>query len=119
MEGIRTRWSDPLVMRYPKYVTWFDFPFSIWVGPETTAAEKNAALQFQQFLLSPEIQKLAVQQGLRPANSEVSLTEGESLFTQWQGQGVEAVVPRTTRMASPSREVLLALLRWFDLNIGQ
>ncbi len=119
MEGIRTRWSDPLVMRYPKYVTWFDFPFSIWVGPETTAAEKNAALQFQQFLLSPEIQKLAVQQGLRPANSEVSVTEGESLFTQWQGQGVEAVVPRTTRMASPSREVLLALLRWFDLNIGQ
>ena len=32
MEGIQTRWADPLVIRYPKYVTWFDFPFTIWVG---------------------------------------------------------------------------------------
>ena len=119
MEGIRTRWSDPLVIRYPEYVTWFDFPYTVWVGPETTAAEKNAALQFQQFLLTPDIQRLAVQAGLRPVINEVNVTEGQNLFTQWQGQGVEAVVPRTTRMASPSREVLLALLRWFDLNVGK
>ncbi len=119
MEGIRTRWADPLVIRYPKYVTWFDFPYSIWVGPETTAAEKNAALQFQQYLLGDEQQKLAVEQGLRPANSAVSVTEGDTLFSKWQSQGVEAVVPRTTRMASPSRDVLLALLRWFDLNVGK
>ncbi len=119
MEGIRTRWSDPLVIRYPKYVTWFDFPYTVWVGPETTAVEKNAALQFQQFLLTPDIQRLAVQAGLRPVINDVNVTEGENLFTQWQGQGVEAVVPRTTRMASPSRDVLLALLRWFDLNVGK
>ncbi len=118
MEGIRTRWSDPLVIRYPKYVTWFDFPYTIWVGPETTAAEKNAALQFQQFLLTADIQRLAVQGGLRPVNNEVSITAGDTLFTQWQSQGVEAIVPRTTRMNSPSRDVLLALLRWFDLNVG-
>lgn len=119
MEGIRTRWSDPLVIRYPKYVTWFDFPYTIWVGPETTAAEKNAALQFQQFLLTTDIQRLAVQSGLRPVNSGVDITQGSNLFTQWQAQGVETVVPRTTRMASPSRDVLLALLRWFDLNVGR
>jgi len=119
MVGIKTRWGEPLAIRYPKYVTWFDFPFSIWMGPETTAPEKNAALQFEQFLLSPEIQKLAVNQGLRPVTSGVSVTEGTTLFTQWKDQGVEAVVPRTTRMASPNRDVLLALLRWFDLNIGK
>jgi ABC-type Fe3+ transport system substrate-binding protein len=119
MAGIQKRWSDPLVIRYPKYVTWFDFPFSIWVGPETTAADKNAALQFQQFLLSPEMQQLAVKQGLRPVNNQVSITEGDNLFTQWKGQGIEAVVPRTTRMATPSRDVLQALLRWFDLNVGK
>jgi Ca-activated chloride channel family protein len=119
MEGIRTRWSDPLVIRYPKYVTWFDFPYTTWVGPETTAAEKNAALQFQQFLLTPEMQQLAVQGGLRPVATEVGVTEGDTLFSKWQGQGVEAIVPRTTRMASPSRDVLLALLRWFDLNVGK
>ncbi len=119
MAGIQTRWSDPLVIRYPKYVTWFDFPFTTWVGPETTAAEKNAALQFQKFLLTPEVQKLAVKQGLRPVINEVSVTDGDTLFTTWQKQGVEAVVPRTTRMASPSRDVLLALLRWFELNVGK
>jgi hypothetical protein len=119
MVGIKTRWGEPLAIRYPKYVTWFDFPFSIWMGPETTAPEKNAALQFEQFLLTPEIQKLAVNQGLRPVTSGVSVTEGDTLFTQWKDQGVEAVVPRTTRMASPNRDVLLALLRWFDLNIGK
>ncbi len=119
MEGIRTRWADPLVIRYPKYVTWFDFPYTTWVGPETTAAEKNAALQFQKFLLTPDVQKLAVKAGLRPVVNEVSITEGDTLFTKWQKQGVEAVVPRTTRMASPSRDVLLALLRWFDLNVGK
>jgi hypothetical protein len=119
IEGIQKRWSDPLVMRYPKYVTWFDFPFSTWVGPETTAAEKNAAVQFQQYLLTPEMQQLAIAQGLRPANSDVSVTEGDTLFTQWQSQGAAPVVPRTTRMASPSRDVLLALLRWFDLNVGK
>jgi hypothetical protein len=119
MEGIKTRWSDPLAIRYPKYVTWFDFPYSIWMGPETTAAEKNAALQFQQFLLKPEIQQLAVQQGLRPVNTDVDVTQGDNVFTRYAAQGVEAVVPRTTRMTSPNRDVLQALLRWFDLNVGK
>ena len=75
------------MIRYPKYVTWFDFPFSIWMGPETTAAEKNAALQFEQFLLTPEMQKLAVAQGLRPVTNDVSVTDGDTLFTRWQGPG--------------------------------
>jgi hypothetical protein len=65
------------------------------------------------------MQQLAVKQGLRPVNNQVSITEGDNLFTQWKGQGIEAVVPRTTRMATPSRDVLQALLRWFDLNVGK
>jgi Ca-activated chloride channel family protein len=119
MAGIQTRWQDPLVIVYPKYVTWFDFPFTIWMGEETTALEKNAALEFERYLLQPEIQKRAIEMGLRPANTEVSITEPDSLFVQWQGQGAMTVVPRTTMMRSPDREVLLALLRWFDLNVAQ
>jgi hypothetical protein len=119
MEGIQKRWNDPLKIYYPDYVTWFDFPFSTWMGPETTAAEKNAALQFEEFLLTPEMQKLAVSSGLRPVTNNVDVTQGDTLFTRWKGQGVESVVPRTPRMASPNRDVLLALLRWFDLNMGQ
>jgi hypothetical protein len=119
MEGIQNRWADPLVIRYPLYLTWFDFPFTVWMGPETTAQEKNAALQFEEFLLSPDQQRQALERGLRPANLEVSLESEDSLFVQWQDQGAMTQLPRYTRMRSPDRDVLLALLRWFDLNIAR
>ena len=118
MQGIQTRWADPLRIVYPEYVTWFDFPFTVWMGPETTALEKNAALEFQKYLLSESVQKEALAYGLRPANPNVPVTGEGSLFDQWAGQGVVGVVPRTTAMRSPDREVLQALLRWFDLNVA-
>ena len=119
MAGIKTRWQDALLIVYPEYVTWFDFPYTIWMGDETTAQEKNAALEFEKYLLLPDVQRRAVELGLRPANPEVSVTEAGSLFVQWQDQGAMTVVPRTTMMRFPDREVLLALLRWFDLNVSQ
>jgi hypothetical protein len=120
MQGILTRWEDPLKIVYPSYVTWFDFPFTVWVGPETSALKKNAALEFQRFLLSDEQQQAALAYGLRPANPNIPVNAAEdSLFVQWQDQGVQAVVPRTTAMRNPDRDVLLALLRWFELNVAQ
>ena len=119
MAGIQTRWQDPLVIVYPKYVTWFDFPYTVWMGEETTALEKNAALAFESYLLQPDVQKRAGEMGLRPANTEVPITDSNSLFVKWKDQGAMTVVPRTTRMRSPDREVLLALLRWFDLNVAE
>ena len=118
MQGIQTRWADPLRIVYPEYVTWFDFPFTVWMGPETTALEKNAALEFEKYLLSEEIQKQALAYGLRPANPDVPVTGEGSLFDQWSAQGVLGVVPRSTAMRSPDRDVLQALLRWFDLNVA-
>jgi ABC-type Fe3+ transport system substrate-binding protein len=118
MHGIQTRWADPLRIVYPEYVTWFDFPFTVWIGPETTALEKNAALEFERYLLSAENQEKALAYGLRPANPEVPVTGQGSLFDQWASQGVLGVVPRTTAMRPPDRDVLQALLRWFDLNVA-
>jgi hypothetical protein len=118
--GIQTRWNDPLAVRYPKYVTWFDFPFSVWMGPETTAQDKNAALEFEKYLLTKDVQTKAVAYGLRPVHPDVSvMADGNSPFAKWQKQGVVAVVPRTSAMRSPSRDVLQSLLRWFDLNIAK
>lgn len=119
MEGIKIRWNDPLVVRYPKYVTWFDFPFTVWIGPETTADEKNAALEFEKYLLSTDVQTKAVSYGLRPALGTVSVMGPDSPFTQWASQGVVDVVSRTSAMRSPDRAVLQALLRWFDLNVAK
>jgi len=118
MQGIQTRWKDPLVIVYPEYLTWFDFPFTVWMGSETSAEEKNAALEFEKYLLSPEVQKKAVDLGPPPPHPAVPVDFEGSLFVRWQKQGVLAVVPRTQAMRSPDRDVLLALLRWFDLNIA-
>jgi hypothetical protein len=114
MAGIQTRSPESLLIRYPSYVTWFDFPFTVWMGPETTALEKNAALQFEEFLLSKEVQTQALEHGLRPVHDEVSVDVPDSLFTRWKDQGAATFVERTTAMRSPDRDVLLALLAWFD-----
>jgi hypothetical protein len=120
MEGILTRWEDPIDLYYPRYVTWFDFPFSVWVGPETSALQKNAALDFQRYLLSDEQQQAGLSYGLRPANPRVPLDAvPDSLFVTWRDRGVEAVVPRSDAMRNPDRDVLLALLRWFELNVAE
>ena len=118
MEGIQTRWADPLRIVYPKYVTWFDFPFTVWIGPETTADQKNAALVFQRFLLSDPIQQRALAYGLRPVSPSVPVDGADSLFVRWQSQGAQVIVPRTTAMRSPDREVLQDLLRFFDLRVA-
>jgi hypothetical protein len=118
MQGLQTRWAEPMRIVYPEYVTWFDFPFTVWMGPETTALEKNAALEFETYLLSEDVQKKALAYGLRPANPAVPVSGEGSLFDQWAEQGVLGVVPRTTAMRSPDRDVLQALLRWFDLNVA-
>jgi hypothetical protein len=119
MAGIQTRWQDPLVIVYPEYLSWFDFPLTVWMGPETSALEKNAALEFERYLLSPDVQKKAVLRGLRPANPEVAITGPDSPFVKWKDQGVLTVVPRSSAIRFPDRDVLLALLRWFDLNVAQ
>jgi hypothetical protein len=114
MAGIETRSPEMLLIRYPRYVTWFDFPFTVWVGPETTALEKNAAIEFEKYLLSKEVQTQALTHGLRPVHSDVSVDGSDSLFTRWSAQGAMTFVERTTAMRSPDRDVLLSLLSWFD-----
>jgi hypothetical protein len=118
MEGIQTRWADPLRIVYPKYVTWFDFPFTVWIGPETTADQKNAALVFEEFLLSDPIQQRALAFGLRPVSPNVPVDGENSLFVRWQSQGAQVIVPRTTAMRPPDREALQDLLRFFDLRVA-
>ena len=118
MEGIQTRWADPLRIVYPRYVTWFDFPFTVWIGPETTADEKNSALVFADYLLSDPMQEQALAFGLRPVSPNIPVDSADSLFTRWQSQGAQVVVPRTTAMRPPDRQVLQDLLRFFDLRVA-
>jgi hypothetical protein len=120
MQGMQNRWADSMKIIYPDYLTWHDFPYSVWVGPETSALQKNAAIDFEQYLLAEPQQQRALAYGLRPANPNVKVDAiPESLFTKWSSQGVLAVVPRATSMKSPDRDVLTTLLRWYELNVAK
>jgi hypothetical protein len=118
MQGMLNRWQDNMVITYPNFLTWHDFPFAVWVGPETTALQKNAAIDFEQYLLQTPAQTRALVYGLRPANPNVTVDASpDSLFVKWKDQGVLTVIDRTTSMKSPDRDVLTNLLRWYELNV--
>jgi hypothetical protein len=118
MQGMLNRWQDNMVITYPNYLTWHDFPYAVWVGPETTALQKNAAIDFENYLLATPAQTRALVYGLRPANPTVTVdATPDSLFVKWKDQGVQAVIDRTTSMKSPDRDVLTNLLRWYELNV--
>lgn len=117
MEGIQNRWQEPVLLYYPKLTTWFDFPFAIWAGPETSAAQKEAALAFQSFLLSEGQQRSALEFGLRPADSSLQLSAAEgSLFERWRRLGVEDDVSSVNVMQPLNRELLSAPLRRQEMN---
>jgi hypothetical protein len=118
MQGMLNRWQDNMVITYPNFLTWHDFPYAVWVGPETTALQKNAAIDFENYLLATPAQTRALVYGLRPANPTVTVdATPDSLFVKWKDQGVQAVIDRTTSMKSPDRDVLTNLLRWYELNV--
>ena len=119
-QGIKERWKDPLLIRYPQTSTWFDFPFAIWGGPETSDFQKRAALSFQRFLLSEPQQRKATVFGLRPASGAIPLTAADdSLFVGSQRLGVRFELPSADAAHSPKPEVLLALLNWYDSIAAQ
>ena len=74
-------------------------PFAIWVGPETSALQKNAALEFQRFLLSEPQQRKALSFGLRPADPSLAVDDtDDSLFVRWQSLGVRNEIQGTDVM---------------------
>ncbi len=120
MQGMQNRWDDNMNIYYPQFLTWHDFPFAVWVGPETTALQKNAAIDFEQYLLNDPQQQRALAYGLRPANPNVKVdATADSLFVKWANQGVEPIVKSSTSMKNPDRDVLTNLLRWYELNVVQ
>lgn len=111
MENLKKRWQQPLMIVYPDPIAWFDFPYSIYMGKETTAQEKQAALDFKNYLLSATQQTTALDYGLRPATAEVASDGG--LIAQWKDLGVMENIPSASRMRSASRKGLDALIQWY------
>ena len=118
-KGIQKSW-EPIKIYYPEFISWFDYPFSIWTGIETTALQKNAALDFQKYLLAEPAQKDALTYGFRPTNSNVSVMDASvqgNLFVAWKDIGVEEKINRANVMRNPDWATLDAVNQWFKKNV--
>ncbi|TAK31639.1 MAG: hypothetical protein EPO21_17045 [Chloroflexota bacterium] len=117
-EAIEKRWGDGLMVVYPDPVAWYDFPFAIYMGKEkeSSAAEKDAAVLFKQFLLSDAQQVGTLSFGLRPASPDVSTDNPSSLIKRYAAFGFKERVPSSSKMRQASRSGLVALGAWFVNN---
>ena len=101
------RWGKIKVI-YPTRTVWNENPYYILNVPWSDQDHQNAARLFQDFLLSPEAQKVARDQYLfRPANVDVPIVGGGSAFDRLQDI-VKIDVPSIKR---PKGEVLEQLIQ--------
>jgi hypothetical protein len=100
---------DGVTFSYPAYQFILDFPVSVWEDAGTTAIDRAAVQSFANFLLSAEGQALAVQNGLRPANSEPDASA--TLFVDAQAHGIQ-LAPDLTQIVLPDdRNTTDAIIR--------
>jgi len=92
---------------YPKFNFWNDHPFFVLDVPWSSSAQRKAANEFQEFLLSDAAQKKVMEFGLRPASTRVSLRGDGTLWTRFQKLGVSIDV--RSAVADPNVSIVRAL----------
>lgn len=115
IKNAQGRFGTDLKVFYPKLNIWSDYPFSILVGDQSSADQKDAALLFERYLYSAPVQNMALYTGFRPANPDVPLvtTDPNNPFNKYAGAGLQINIPRTVLADPPSGDVLASLRRIF------
>jgi Ca-activated chloride channel family protein len=86
----KARWGQSLVAIYPEEgVLMSDHAFCILNAPWVSEDQRKAAEEFYNFLMLPETQQMAMEQGFRPVNPEVNLDP--EIFSR--ENGVSEVIP--------------------------
>ena len=94
---------------YPAYQFVLDFPMLRWDDAATTDTQRAAVQSFADFLLSSRGQELAIEHGLRPANSEPDSTA--MLFVNAQPYGIQ-LTPDLSQIVQPdNRNTTDAVIR--------
>ncbi|MCK5140922.1 MAG: extracellular solute-binding protein, partial [Candidatus Heimdallarchaeota archaeon] len=94
------KWGDDLVAVYPEEGTlWSDHPIAILNASWITPDEAFAASEFETFLLSKEVQKIAIPFGFRPGNETIKddpdvIAEMVKIFKPENGVQLNISVPR-------------------------
>lgn len=86
------RQGQGLAIIYPQFDVQSDHPLCIIDHPAITTAQRAAAKKFQDFLLSADIQRLALHYGFRPSDPAIALFGANTAFDDAQlvGAGLGA-----------------------------
>jgi Ca-activated chloride channel family protein len=99
-----TKPPEKLVALYPKEGTfWHEHPFGIVNASWTTPEQRAAARVFADYVLTPDVQKLIMENGFRPANPDVPLD-----YPFVEENGVTPAGPPTV-LDVPAPEVIAAI----------
>ena len=115
IENAQFRFGTDLKVFYPGLNIWSDYPYSILVGEESSAEQKDAGLLFMRYLYSPRVQEGALRAGFRPANPDVPLitNDQENPFNKYKSAGLLVNIPRTILADIPPGNVLTRLMDVF------
>jgi hypothetical protein len=110
VQDAENRWGQPIRVYYPPATIFSDHPFAILDSPLTTADQRAAAEQFQEYLLTTEIQALALQYGFRPANPNVSVVTNDpnNPFNRYRDYGISVDIAQ--QVQTPPGDVIVTLL---------
>jgi ABC-type sulfate transport system substrate-binding protein len=115
LEAAQRQHGQPLRVYYPPATSLSDHPYAILDAPLTTAAEREAATRFRDFLLARPAQELALQRGFRPASPEVSIGGPNNPFERYASFGVRAEIDQ--QVETPPAAVMAALIDLWELRI--
>jgi Ca-activated chloride channel homolog len=113
IQHAQNRWGK-LDIFYPSIVLWLDYPYAIYVSDQSTALQKDAALLFENYLMSEPQQKAALKLGFRPGNPDVAVTGADSPFVQLEDSGIRAQPGRGATAKLPDRSVWITLQQFFN-----
>jgi hypothetical protein len=100
---------------YPTLNIYSDHPYGI-LQAGSSAEQKDAALLFEQYLLSADIQNQGLTYGFRPANPDVAVVNNDpnNPFNKYKDSGLQARIARTSVATVPNGDIIQQLLTVFD-----
>jgi len=107
-----------LKIYYPPSTILSDHPFCILKADWVSKEQSQAAKLFLDFLLSPEIQTLALEKyGFRPADPSIALDSATSPLQLYSKNGVQIKIPPEVEI--PDGNTLNTLLDFWSRNVQQ
>jgi ABC-type Fe3+ transport system substrate-binding protein len=119
LDAAKQRQNESLRIFYPPATILSDHPYMLVDGDWVNADQRAAAAKFRDYLLADEAQKLALQYGFRPSNSNASIGSNDpnNPFVKYAPNGVQG--PIAQQVEPPAADVLNALVELWRTKLHQ